>query len=334
LVAALVAALTAVAVSAAATTSGTSSKSVTLNLVAYSTPKPVMTKIISDFQATPEGSGVTINASYGASTAQAKAVEAGLPADIVLLNTGNDMIDLVNQGIINKNWDKQSYKGLAFHSVVVFGLRDGNPKKIKGWNDLIKSGVEVVSPNPFTAGIAKWNILAAYAAQRAVGKNEAQAQAYVKKLFDHIVAQDSSGSNSTNTFLSGKGDVLLTFESEAINAKLAGRDIQYVIPRQTMLIDIYTAVTNQSQNKDAANAFLRFLKSEPEQRVLAQNGYRPVNQKVLKEFAKQFPTRPGEIPVTAKVIGGWAAADKKWFDPNKSIMATIEKNLGVSTAAT
>ena len=156
----------------------------------------------------------------------------------------------------------------------------------------------------------------------------------MKKLFDHIVAQDSSGSNSTNTFLSGKGDVLLTFESEAINARLAGRDFQYVIPRQTMLIDIYSAVTNQSQNKDTANAFLRFLKSEPEQRVLAENGYRPVNQKVLKDFAKQFPTRPGEIPVTAKVIGGWAAADKKWFDPNNSIMATIEKNLGVSTAAT
>jgi sulfate/thiosulfate-binding protein len=331
---ALVAAAAAVAALAVAAGAGASSKSTTLNLVAYSTPKPVMTKIIQDFQQTPEGKDVSFNASYGASTAQAKAVEAGLPADIVLLNTGNDMIDLVNQGIINKNWDKQSYKGLAFHSVVVFGLRDGNPKHIKGWNDLIKPGVQVVSPNPFTAGIAKWNILAAYSAQRAVGRSEAQAQAYVKTLFDHIVSQDSSGSNSTNTFLSGKGDVLLTFESEAINARLAGRDIQYVIPRQTMLIDIYTAVTNQSQNKDAANAFLRFLKSEPEQRVLAQNGYRPVNQKVLKEFTKQFPTRPGEIPVTAKVIGGWAAADKKWFDPNKSIMATIEKNLGVSTTGT
>src|SRR6478752_3081821 len=141
-----------VAALAVAAVAGASTKSTTINLVAYSTPKPVMTKIIQDFQQTPEGKDVSFNASYGASTAQAKAVEAGLPADIVLLNTGNDMIDLVNQGIINKNWDKQSYKGLAFHSVVVFGLRDGNPKHIKGWNDLIKPGVQVVSPNPFTAG--------------------------------------------------------------------------------------------------------------------------------------------------------------------------------------
>ena len=143
----------------------------------------------------------------------------------------------------------QSYKGVAFQSVVVFALRNGNPKHIKGWNDLLKPGVEIITPNPFTAGIAKWNILAAYAAQRALGKTEQQAQTFVKKLFDHVVAQDSSGSNATNTFLSGKGDVLLTFESEAINARAAGRDIQYVIPRQTMLIDVYTAVTKKQREQ-------------------------------------------------------------------------------------
>jgi sulfate/thiosulfate transport system substrate-binding protein len=308
------------------------SMDIRLNLVAYSTPKPVLTKIISDFQATPEGKGVSFNASYGGSSAQAAAVKAGLPADVVLLNTGADMLDLADAGILNPKWDRQSYKGVAFQSVVVFALRNGNPKKIKGWNDLIKPGVQIITPNPFTAGIAKWNILAAYAAQRALGKTDAQGQAFVKKLFDHVVAQDSSGSNATNTFLSGKGDVLLTFESEAINARAAGRDIQYVIPRQTMLIDVYTGVTSKSENKDAANAFLRFLKSPAEQQVLAQNGYRPVNKAVAKQNAKLFPVRPGEITIDNKVIGGWRAAGKKWFDPNNSIMARIEKALGVSTA--
>jgi sulfate transport system substrate-binding protein len=250
---------------------------------------------------------------------------------VLLLNTGNDMNMLVDKGIISKNWDRQSYNGVAFNSVVVFAVRNGNPKHIKSWDDLLKPGVEVITPNPFTAGIAKWNILAAYVAQRRLGKTDKQAQEFVKKLFDHVVAQDSSGSNATNTFLSGKGDVLLTFESEAINARLAGRDVQYVIPRQTMLIDIYTAVANQSQNKDAVNAFLRFLKSYPEQVVLAQNGYRPVNKQALAQYRKQFPVRPGETPITSKLLGGWRAVDTKWFDPNTSIMATIEKNLGVST---
>jgi sulfate/thiosulfate-binding protein len=323
--------LTTVAAVLAGTASG-AKQDTRLNLVAYSTPKPVVTKIISDFQKTPEGQGVSFNASYGGSSAQAAAVKAGLPADVVLLNTGADMLDLADAGILNPKWDKQSYKGVAFQSVVVFALRNGNPKKIKGWNDLLKPGVQIVTPNPFTAGIAKWNILAAYAAQRALGKTEAQAQDFVKKLFAHVVAQDSSGSNATNTFLSGKGDVLLTFESEALNAKAAGRDIQFIIPRQTMLIDVYTGVTTKSENKDAANAFLRFLKSPAEQQVLATNGYRPVNKAVAKQNAKLFPVRPGEITINNKVIGGWRAANKKWFDPNSSIMASIEKALGVSTA--
>ena len=164
----------------------------------------------------------------------------------MILNTGNDINDLVDKGLINKNWDKQSYNGVVWNSVVVFGLRNGNPKKVKGWNDLTKSGVEVVTVNPFTGGIAKWNILAAYVgAAEARQDREAGDRLPAEALQNNVVAQDSSGSNATNTFLSGKGDVLLTFESEAINGK-----IPYVIPRQTMLIDIYIAALEKSQNKD------------------------------------------------------------------------------------
>jgi sulfate transport system substrate-binding protein len=316
------------AAGAAASTRGTkSARSVTLNLVAYSTPKPVLTKLIGAFQATPQGSGVTIQASYGGSSAQAAAVVAGQPADVVILSTGTDMNLLQDRGLISPKWNRQSYDGVVWNSVVVYGLRNGNPKHIKSWADLVKPGVGVLIPNPFTAGIAKWDILTPYVAERRLGKTDKQAQRFVKTLFDHVVSQDSSGSNATNTFLSGKGDALITFESEAINGK-----IPYVIPRQTMSIDIYGAVTKKTQHADEANAFLRYVKSPAGQTILGQNGYRPVNKQVFKQFAKTFPIRPGQTTIDNKLLGGWRAVDKKWFAPQNSIMASIEKSLGVSTS--
>ena len=142
------------------------------------------------------------------------------------------------------------------------------------------------------------------------------------------MSQDSSGSNATNTFLSGKGDVLLTFESEAINGK-----IPYVIPRQTMLIDVYIAAVTKSEHKAEWNAFSRYLKTYPAQKILAENGYRPVNKQALSEYRSKFPVRPGETTITNKLLGGWRAVDKKWFDPSKSIMQAIESSLGVSTGS-
>ena len=324
-VAVLAASLTLAGVTGAATKN---KQGVTLNLVAYSTPKPVMTKLIAAFQQSPAGQGISFTTSYGGSSAQAAGVAAGQPADVVILSTGTDVNLLVDKGKVDANWNKQSYGGVVWNSVVVFGLRNGNPKHIRAWSDLVKPGVGVLIPNPFTAGIAKWDIMTPYVAQRRLGKKEPQAQAFIKTLFQHVVSQDSSGSNATNTFLSGKGDVLVTFESEAINGK-----IPYVIPRQTMLIDIYGAVIKQSQHKDEVNAFLRFLKSAPAQTILGDNGYRPVNKQVFAQFAKKFPKRPGETTVNDKLLGGWRAVDKKWFDPSKGIMARIERELGVSTSA-
>jgi sulfate transport system substrate-binding protein len=326
-VSAFVAALVVAAVAGTASTAGSSSRAVTLNLVAYSTPRPVLTRLIEEFRKTPAGSDISIRASYGPSSAQGQAVANGLPADGVILNTGNDINDLVDKGLISPSWDKQSYKGVVWNSTVVFGLRNGNPKQIKGWNDLVRPGVEAVTVNPFTGGIAKWNILAAYVAQRRLGKSEKQAIAYLQRFYaNNVVSQDSSGSNATNTFLSGKGDVLLTFESEAINGK-----IPYVIPRQTMLIDVYIAVVEKSQYKAEWNAFSRFLKSYPAQKILAQNGYRPVERRAIAEYRSKFPVRAGETQITDKLLGGWRAVDRKWFDPSKSIMQQIEQSLGVAT---
>lgn len=327
-IAAVVAGLAA-AVAGAATAAHGSSKDVTLNLVAYSTPRPILTKLIEEFRKTPQGNGVNVRASYGPSSAQGQAVANGLPADGVILNTGNDINDLVDKGLVDRNWDKQSYNGVVWNSVVVFGLRNGNPKKIKGWNDLLKPGVGAVTVNPFTGGIAKWNVLAGYVAQRRLGKTDKQAIAYLQRFYkNNVVSQDSSGSNATNTFLSGKGDVLLTFESEAINGK-----IPYVIPRQTMLIDVYIAAVTKSEHKAEWNAFSRFLKTYPAQKILAENGYRPVNKQALSESRRKYPVRPGETTITNKLLGGWRAVDKKWFDPSKSIMQGIESSLGVSTGS-
>jgi sulfate/thiosulfate transport system substrate-binding protein len=311
---------------ALATTAAASAASI--NVVAYSTPKTVLGKIIQAWQSTRDGTDVSFTQSYGASTDQAKAVAAGLPADVVFLSTGDDMNLLVDAGVVDQNWNRQSYKGIAADTVVVFAVRNGNPKHIKGWNDLIRPGVQVLTPNPFSSGSAKWNVMAAYDAQRHLGKSDRQAVAYVRQLFSHVVSQDTSGRNATNTFLAGKGDVLLTYESEALASRAAGQDVQYVIPRQTMLIELPIAVAKESANKDVAQKFIRFSKSDAAQELFAQNGFRPVSPAILKKYASRYPARPGVFTIDDKTIGGWRAADKRWFEPNHGLMAGIEKSIG------
>ena len=183
-----------------------------------------------------------------------------------------------------------------------------------------------MTPNPFSSGSAKWNILAAYGAQRRLGKTDAQAVAYVKQLFEHVVSQDTSGRNATNTFLSGKGDVLLTYESEALTSRAAGTDVQYVIPRQTMLIELPIAVLKNSSNKDVANAFIRFTKGPVAQDLFGQYGWRPVNPKVAKKYAEKYPARPGIFKINDSIFGGWRAVDKKWFSSN-GLMVGIERGV-------
>ena len=322
---ALVAAFAALTVTAAAA-AGTN-----LSLVGYSTPKAVMGKIIQAWQQTPDGKDASFNQSYGASTDQARAVANGLKADIVFLSTGDDVNLLVDAGLVDSKWNHQAYNGIGADTVVVFAVRNGNPKHIKSWNDLIRPGVQVLTPNPFSSGSAKWNILAAYGAQRRLGKTDKQATAYVQQLFKHVISQDTSGRNATNTFLGGKGDVLITYESEALNARLNGQDIQYVIPRQSMLIELPIAVLKSSSNKDLANKFIQYVKQPAAQDLFAQYGFRPVNPAVAKKYASKFPARPGIFKVDDKIIGGWRHADDVWFDPNKGRMVGIERAIGGPT---
>ncbi len=278
--------------------------STTLNLVAYSTPKPVMAALIAAFQATPAGAGRLVHAvvrpldepGTGGRGRICPATSSSRPGRATSRSSSTP-------GLVNKNWNEQSYKGIVANTVVAFAVRHYNPKNIKGWNDLIKPGVQVITPDPFSSGSAKWNILAAYSAQRHLGKTDAQARAYVEKLFKNVVAQPTSGSAGTAAFLSGEGDAFITYESEAIAATLKGTQVEYVIPRQTLLIELPIAVLQNSPNKDLANKFIQFLKSTSSQVVFGQNGFRPVNPAAAKQF-KNFPVRPGQITLNDKTLGG------------------------------
>jgi sulfate transport system substrate-binding protein len=173
--------------------------------------------------------------------------------------------------------------------------------------------------------------MAAYGAWRREGKTDKQAQANLLKLFKNVVVQDKSARDSLNTFMSGKGDVLLAYENEALFSKLKGLDVQYVIPRSTILIENPIAVTRTTKNAKAANAFQRFLTTPAAQQVFANNGYRPVVKSVLEKNRKKFPARPGEFTIDAKSIGGWAKAQKRFFDPKNGIMVKIENAVGGDT---
>jgi sulfate/thiosulfate-binding protein len=301
---------------------------VKLSLVAYSTPREAYAKLTTNFQKTPEGDGVSFTQSYGASGEQARAVKAGLKADIVALSLAPDMDELVAAGLVDGKWKKQSYKGMVTDSLVVFMVRDGNPKKIKSWNDLLRPGVEVVTPNPFTSGGARWNVMAAYGAWRKAGKSDKQAQANLLKLFRNVVVQDKSARDSLNTFVSGKGDVLLGYENEAIFANLKGQNVPYVIPKSTILIENPIAVLKGSENRDKANQFLRYLRTPGAQQVFADNGYRPVVKSVLEKNRKRFPVRPGQFTIDQLGLGGWDKVQKRFFDPKSGILARIERQVG------
>ena len=309
--------------SAAGATKGT-----TINLVAYSTPKDAYGKIVTAFQKTAAGNGVSVNQSYGASGDQARAVAAGLAADVVNLSLDPDVDYLVRKGLVPKNWKANAHKGIVNDSVVVFVVRNGNPKRIKGWNDLLKSGVSVITPNPFTSGGARWNVMAAYGALRRQGRSDKQAIQYLKRLFHHVPVQPDSARVALQVFAQGQGDVLLTYENEAIYAEKKGVHTQYQIPKATILIETPAALTKTGLQKPAAKAFYKYLWSSTAQKAFADQGYRPVVKSVAKSY--HFVQPPGLFTINSKQWGlnGWTKVNRRFFDPNHGIMAKIERSLG------
>jgi sulfate transport system substrate-binding protein len=290
-----------------------------LTLVAYSTPKEAYGQLIPAFQKTVAGKGVSFSQSYGASGEQSRAVAAGLPADLVAFSLAPDVSALVQKHLVAQSWNKDKYHGMVTRSVVVFIVRDGNPKKLKTWTDLVKPGVQIVTPNPFTSGGARWNVMAAYGGALRGGKTPKQAQSFLAQMWKHVVAQPASAREGLQTFLAGRGDVFLAYENEAIFAQKHGQPVQFVIPKATILIENPIAVTSSSQHEQQAQAFVSFLRTKPAQRIFAENGYRPVVKGVTQGL--NFPVRPQLF--TIKYVGGWASVEKKFFDPRTGIMARI-----------
>jgi sulfate/thiosulfate transport system substrate-binding protein len=297
-----------------------------VSLVAYSPPKEAYEELIPAFQKSSLGKGVSFDQSFGASGDQSRAVESGLPADVLALSLAPDVERLVEPGIVPRDWANDPYEGFVTNSVVVFAVRKGNPKNIRTWDDLVKDGVEVLTPNPFTSGGAKWNLMAAYGAQIEQGRSPQQALDYLRQLLQHTPVQDKSAREALQTFAGGKGDVLLAYENEAITAQAKDLDIDYVVPEQTILIQNPVAITKDADG--AAQKFVQWLREPEAQKIFAEKGYRTVREELADE--ERFPT-PAKLFKIDR-FGGWSKVNDEFFDPDKGSVAKIERDLGVSTA--
>ena len=297
----------------------------TLSLVAYSTPKDAYARIIPAFEDTSAGKDVSFNQSYGASGDQARAIVAGLSADVVALSLEPDITTLVKKGLVPGGWNKNAFHGMVTDSVVVFVVRHGNPKSIHTWSDLTKKGIQVITPNPFTSGGARWNVMAAYGAQRARGKTDKQAIDYLKKLFKNVPVLPKSAREATQVFASGKGDALLTYENEAIYANKKGVHTDYVTPRQTILVENPVALTKDGLKHSEAKAFLKFLWSPKAQKLYADTGYRPVLKSVARSPRYHFKKPKSLFTINSKTLGlrGWKSVQYRFFDHSKGIMVRV-----------
>ena len=313
----------------AAASSGDGSKG-TLSLVAYSTPQVVYDEIIPAFQATPEGKGLRVQ-DVVRRVRRPVARGRGRPEGrrrLVLDRAGHDAAR--RRGPRGADVEgRPDHEGLVTTSVVSFVVREGNPKNIKTWDDLLKPGIEVLTPNPFSSGAAKWNLLAGYGYASDGGKNPEAGLDYLRKLItEHVKVQDKSGREALQNFIGGNGDVLLSYEYEAITANKNGEKLEYVTPDDTIKINIDVATTKDAPPE--AKPFLDYVLSEPGQEKFASWGYRPVNEEVLAAHKADFPEPPGLF--TIDDLGGWEKVDDELFDIEGGSIAKIEEDAGVSTA--
>jgi sulfate/thiosulfate-binding protein len=267
------------------------------------------------------GDDVSVSQSHGGSGKQARAVIDGLQADVVTLALPPDIDAIVdNAHIIGPEWeDRYPDQSSPYTSTIVFLVRQGNPKGIKDWPDLIKPGVEVVTPNPKTSGGARWNFLGAYGyALKANNNDKAKAQDFVKALYGNVKVLDTGARGSTITFVQrGQGDVLIAWENEALLSvnKLNPGEFQIVYPSQTILAEPPVAVVDANADKhgthDVAKAYLQYLYSPEGQDVIARNYYRPRDKDALAKYSSQFPAI--QLFTVAELFGGWGSIQKEFF---------------------
>lgn len=313
---------------------GASNPKVKVSLVGFAVPQAANNAAQAQFAKTPEGKNTTWTESYGASGDQSRSVAGGLKADYVHFSLEGDVTRLVTAGLVADDWNKGANKGIVTRSVVVIVTRKGNPKKITAWADLVKPGVSIVTPNPSSSGAARWNILAAYGSVLANGGTEQQASEYLTAFFKNVVALPGSGRDATTAFLSGTGDVLLSYENEAILARQEGQDLDYLVPDSTLLIENPGAVTKTADPR--ATTWLEFVLSNAGQTEFAKKGFRPVIEltgiKVDKanDPANPFPAPSKKLQTIATDFGGWSAVNTKFFDATNGIVTKIQKQSGKS----
>lgn len=313
---------------------GSSNPKVNLSLVGFAVPQAANNAAQAVFAKTPAGRNTSWTESYGASGDQSRAVVNGLKADYVHFSLEGDVTRLVTAGLVAEDWNKGTNKGIVTRSIVVLVVRKGNPKKITGWADLVKPGISIVTPNPTSSGSARWNILAAYGSVLANGGTEQQANEYLSAFFKNVASLPGSGRDATTAFLSGTGDVLISYENEAILARQEGQALDYLVPDTTLLIENPGAVTKSADPR--ATTWLEFVLSKEGQTEFVKKGFRPVTDltgvKVdgALDPANPFPAPTKKLQTIAADFGGWSAVNTKYFDANNGLVTKIQKESGKS----
>ncbi len=263
------------------------------------------------FAKTRAGKGVSFTNSFGESGEQRRAVADGLPASIVHFERVGHMERLVEEGLVEADWDEQSllFSGVPHWTAIVFIVRKGNPERVRSVRDLLRDDVEVIVPNPSTSDTGRWSAIDVYATLLDEGKSEAEALAGARGLLEKAVSRPQSAAEGLAAFLRGQGDVLLAYESQALQAQEAGRDLAFVLPDPTIRVDTVVAVT-KSAPVPAARHFVKFLWSGTGQQLWAEAGYRPVDQWFQARFKERFPFLE---TLSGDALGGWAEAEDKLF---------------------
>ncbi|WP_432279481.1 sulfate ABC transporter substrate-binding protein [Nocardia carnea] len=296
----------------------------TVDLYAYAIPKPGYDEVVPAFNETEAGEGVEVRQSYGASADQSRKIARGAPADIVSFSLEPDITRLVDAGLVDPDWNADATRGVPFGSVVTLVVRAGNPKNIRGWDDLLRPDVEVVTPNPFSSGSAKWNLLAPYAAASDGGRDRQAGIDFLNQMLTHVRVQPKSGREATETFLQGTGDVLISYENEAIFAERHGDPVEHIVPDSTFRIENPVAVLEHAQHPEKALAFRDFLYTPAAQRAWAEAGFRPVDPGVAAEYAAEFP-EPATLYTIAD-LGGWETVEAELFAPDSGAIAIVYDN--------
>jgi sulfate transport system substrate-binding protein len=287
----------------------------TVNVVGYSIVSKAYSALETAFSQTAAGQGVTFTNSFGASTTQAEDVVAGQPADIVNFSDNPDLALLIDAGLVTRNWASvkavKAQKGIVTDSVVAIVVKPGNPLGIHSWSDLTNPGVKIVTPDPISSGSARWNLLAAYESQIDLGSSAAQADTYINALIKNVISEPASGSRALSAFVAGTGNVLLAYESDALNAFASGQKIAIIEPAQNLLIQNPAALTTTGSTNPGAIAFYKFIFGKAGQEIWLQQHFRPTLASLAAVSKTTFYT-PGTLNTITK-LGGWAKVTPKFF---------------------